>query len=57
MNTKEVFRLNDTTGISSFTNPMPSRNISEELENVLLKMVYRISQEKTNVTDNAGNAA
>lgn len=34
-----------------------SQNIAEELENILLRMIYRISQEDMHVADNVGHAA
>lgn len=34
-----------------------SQNIAEELENILLKMIYRISQEEPHVLANVGNVA
>lgn len=34
-----------------------SQNITVELENILLRMIYRISQENTHVVNNVGSAA
>ena len=40
------------------TMPMTStKDIAEELENIMLKMLYRISKEESHVSDHVGNAA
>ncbi len=40
------------------TMPMTStKDIAEELENIMLKMLYRISKEESHVTNNVGHVA
>lgn len=42
----------------SSTTPMASpQNYAEELEKIMLKMIYRISQEESHALTNVGNVA
>ena len=50
-------KTNETCPSTSKVQLSTSQNIAEELENILLRMLYRISQEDMHVADNVGHAA
>ena len=58
MKTNETNTSTNNVQLLSATPMMTSPiNIAEELENIMLKMIYRISQEDMHVADNVGHAA
>ena len=56
MQTKDTFCLGDNK-ISPAPDPTPAQNTNEVLESILLKMIFRISQEEPNVTKDVGHVA
>lgn len=58
MKTNKTYASTNNVQLSSTTPIMTSPiNIAEELENIMLKMIYRISQEEPHVLANVGNVA
>ena len=58
MKTNKTYASTNNVQLSSTTLIMTSPiNIAEELENIMLKIIYRISQEDMHVADNVGHAA
>ena len=58
MKTNKTYASTNNVQLSSTTPIMTSPiNIAEELENIMLKIIYRISQEDMHVADNVGHAA
>lgn len=58
MKTNATNTSTNNVQLSSTTPMMTSPiNITEELENILLRMIYRISQEESHALTNVGNVA
>ncbi len=57
MKTYENYASDTNIPLPSPISKMTPNDIAEKFENIMLKMIYRISQEDMHVPDNAGTAA
>ncbi len=57
MKTYENYASDTNIPLPSPISKMTPNDIAEKFENIMLKMIYRISQEDMHVPDNVGTAA
>lgn len=57
MKTAETCPSANNAQVASYTPMISTPNIAEALEAILLKMIYRISQEESHALTNVGNVA
>ncbi len=57
MSSNKTFQFNENTLVSPSTHMITDKNISAELNKILMRMIYRISKEEPHVLTDAGHVA